>query len=139
MTMFKKALVGVDQSPAEESLLSCLPDLGRWGIESLILAYVIRVGYGQGAGYGHENDFRAWLEKDAGPLRDAGLEVTTSITASGAPADELLILARAEAADLRRRLPPTLISGAAREDEFHCRSCSRPRWRPHDPLRLQRA
>ena len=98
--MFKKALVGVDQSPAEESLLSCLPDLSRWGVESVTLAHVIRVGYGQGAGYGHEDDFIAWLEKDAGPLRDAGLKVTTSVTASGVPADELLARARAEAADL---------------------------------------
>ena len=98
--MFKKALVGLDQSPAEESLLSCLPDLGRWGVESVTLAHVIRVGYGQGAGYGHEDDFRAWLEKAAGPLRDAGLEVTTSVTASGAPADDLLAVARAESSDL---------------------------------------
>jgi hypothetical protein len=29
MQMFKKALVGVDLSPAEASLLSCLPDLNR--------------------------------------------------------------------------------------------------------------
>lgn len=43
--MFNKALVGVDQSPAEESLLSCLPDLGRWGIQSVVLAHVIRIGY----------------------------------------------------------------------------------------------
>jgi nucleotide-binding universal stress UspA family protein len=99
-TMFKKALVGVDRSPAEESLLSCLPDLSRWGVESVTLAHVIRIGYGQGAGYGHEDDYRAWLERDAGPLWDAGLKVTTSVTASGAPADELLAVARAQVADL---------------------------------------
>lgn len=98
--MFKKALVGVDQSPAEESLLSCLPDLRRWGIESVVLAYVIRIGYAQGAGYGHEDDFRAWLETDAAPLREAGLTVTTSVTASGAPAAELLAVAQTEGADL---------------------------------------
>jgi nucleotide-binding universal stress UspA family protein len=100
MTMFKKALVGIDQSPAEESLLSCLPDLGRWGIQSVVLAHVIRIGYAQGAGYGHEDEFRAWLEKDAAPIREAGLTVTTSVTASGVPADELLAVARAEGADL---------------------------------------
>lgn len=98
--MFKKALVGVDQSPAEESLLSCLPDLGRWGIQSVLLAHVIRIGYVQGAGYGHEDEFRAWLEKGAAPIREAGLTVTTSVTASGVPADELLAVARAEGADL---------------------------------------
>ncbi|MDP1628146.1 universal stress protein [Parvibaculum sp.] len=98
--MFRKALVGVDQSPAEGSLLSCLPDLGRWGIESVVLAYVIRIGYAQGAGYGHEDDFRAWLERDAVPIRQAGLTVTTSVTASGVPAEELLSVARSQGADL---------------------------------------
>ncbi|MDZ7735691.1 MAG: universal stress protein [Gammaproteobacteria bacterium] len=98
--MFKKALVGVDPSPAEMSLLSCLPDLARWGIESMILAHVIRVGYVQGAEYGHEEECRSWLEERAAPLRSAGLSVTTSITDSGVPADELLALARAEEADL---------------------------------------
>ena len=100
MKIFKNALVGVDDSPAEESLLSCLPDLRHWGVESVTLAHVIRIGYGHGAGYGHEDDFRAWLEKDAGPLRDAGIKVTTSVTASGVPADELLAVAAATAADL---------------------------------------
>ena len=98
--MFKNALVGVDQSPAEESLLSCLPDLARWGIQSVVLAHVIRIGYAQGAGYGHEDEFRAWLEKGAAPIREAGLTVTTSVTASGVPADELLTVARAEGADI---------------------------------------
>ena len=98
--MFKKAVVGVDQSPAEESLLSCLSDLNRWGVESVTLAHVIRIGYGQGAEYGHEDDFRAWLERDAIPLRESGLNVTVSVTASGVPADELLAVARAEGADL---------------------------------------
>lgn len=98
--MFKKALVGVDHSPAEESLLSCLPDLSRWGIESVVLAHVIRIGYAQGAGYGHEDEYRAWLEKDATPIREAGLTVTTSITASGVPADELVAVAQSKGADL---------------------------------------
>jgi nucleotide-binding universal stress UspA family protein len=98
--MFSKALVGVDISPAETSLLSCLPDLVRWGIQSVVLAHVIQIGYGQGAGYGHEDDYRSWLESRAEPLRTAGLTVSISVTASGAPADELLAAARAEGADL---------------------------------------
>lgn len=98
--MFSKALVGVDISPAEKSLLSCLPDLARWGIESVVLAHVIQIGYGQGGGYGHEDDYRSWLEKRAEPLRTAGLTVSVSVTASGVPADELLAVARAEGADL---------------------------------------
>jgi nucleotide-binding universal stress UspA family protein len=98
--MFTKALVGVDISPAETSLLSCLPDLARWEIASVVLAHVIQVGYGQGAGYGHEDDYRSWLESRAEPLRAAGLTVSVSVTASGVPADELLAVARAEGADL---------------------------------------
>jgi nucleotide-binding universal stress UspA family protein len=98
--MFNKALVGVDPSPAEESLLACLPDLRRWGIESVVLAHVIQIGYAQGAGYGHEDEYRAWLEARAEPLRAAGLTVTVSVTASGVAADELLAAARAEGADL---------------------------------------
>jgi hypothetical protein len=88
--MFKRALVGVDLSPAEESLLSCLPDVSHLGIESRVLAHVIRIGYAQGAGDGYEDEYRAWLEKAATPIREAGLTVTTSVTASGVPAEELL-------------------------------------------------
>jgi nucleotide-binding universal stress UspA family protein len=98
--MFKRALVGVDLSPAEESLLSCLPDVSHLGIESRVLAHVIRIGYAQGAGDGHEDEYRAWLEKAATPIREAGLTVTTSVTASGVPADELLAVAQAQGADL---------------------------------------
>jgi nucleotide-binding universal stress UspA family protein len=98
--MFNKALVGVDISPAEKSLLSCLPNLAHWGIESVVLAHVIQIGYGQGGGYGHEDDYRSWLDGHAEPLRAAGLTVSVSVTASGVPADELLAAARAEGADL---------------------------------------
>ncbi|MEX2650373.1 MAG: universal stress protein [Alphaproteobacteria bacterium] len=98
--MFKRALVGVDLSPAEESLLSCLPDLSRWGIDSVVLAHVIRIGYAQGAGYGHEDEYRAWLEKAATPIRAAGLTVATSVTASGVPAEELLAVAQSQGANL---------------------------------------
>jgi len=93
--MFSKALVGVDLSPAEASLLSCLPDLARWGVDTVTLAHVIEIGYGQGAGFGHEDDYRAWLEERAAPLRAAGLAVDVSVTASGVPADELLAIAAA--------------------------------------------
>lgn len=98
--MFRKALVGVDLSPAETSLLSCLPDLRHWDIESIVLAHVIQVGYAQGAGYGREDEYRSWLEERATPLRLAGLAVSVSVTASGVPADELLAAAGREGADL---------------------------------------
>jgi len=61
---------------------------------------VIRIGYAQGAGYGHEDEYRSWLEKAATPIREAGLTVTTLVTASGVPADELLAVAQAQGADL---------------------------------------
>jgi nucleotide-binding universal stress UspA family protein len=61
---------------------------------------VIQVGYGHGGGYGHEDDYRSWLDARAEPLRTAGLTVSVSVTASGVPADELLAVARAEGADL---------------------------------------
>lgn len=98
--MFSKILVGVDFSPAESSLLSCLPDLLNWGVEKVVLAHVIKVGYSQGAGYGHEGAYLAQLEKDAAPLREAGLEVDVSVTASGVVADELLRIAHEEGAEL---------------------------------------
>ena len=98
--MFKTALVGVDHSLAEASLLTCLPDLTNWGIESVILAHVIQVGYAQGAGFGHESEYEIWLEETAASLREVGLTVTTSVTASGDVAEELLTVARAKGADL---------------------------------------
>lgn len=100
MPLYKKALVGVDASPVEKPLLSHLPDLTSWGIQAVVLAHVIQIGRVQGAGYGHEDEYRSWLDACAVPLREAGLTVTTSVTASGTPADELLEVAQAERADL---------------------------------------
>jgi nucleotide-binding universal stress UspA family protein len=98
--MFTKALVGVDISPAETSLLSCLPDLVRWGIESVVLAHVIQIGYGQGRVTVMRTTIAPGWNARAEPLRAAGLTVSVSVTASGVPADELLAAARAEGADL---------------------------------------
>ncbi|MFN4204781.1 MAG: universal stress protein [Agrobacterium albertimagni] len=98
--MYKKALVGVDASPVETPFPSCLPDLRSLGIQSVVLAHVIQIGRVQGAGYGHEDEYRSWLDACSAPLREAGLTVTTSVMASGAPADKLLDVAQAERADL---------------------------------------
>ncbi|OGA55557.1 MAG: hypothetical protein A3G81_13685 [Betaproteobacteria bacterium RIFCSPLOWO2_12_FULL_65_14] len=94
------ALVALDLSPAEEPMTGCLGELLDWGVRKLVLAHVIRVGYVEGAGYGHEEEHAAWLERRAAPLREAGFEVAVRIRDSGDPAAELLQLAREEGAGL---------------------------------------
>ena len=98
--MFKTALVGIDLSPTEKPLIGSLPELRRWGIGAIVLAHVIRLGYIEGAGLGHEDWYRTWLEERAAPLREAGFEVATSVSASGVPAEELLAVARNHKVDL---------------------------------------
>lgn len=91
--MFKKALIAVDFSPSTEALLSCLPDLKQWGAEVLVLAHIIKIGYGHGSGYGKEADYLGRLAKYAEPIRDSGLDVELHVIASSAVAKELLVLA----------------------------------------------
>lgn len=98
--MFTSALVALDLSPAEEPILDCLPDLLKWGINTVTLSHIIPVGYNQFAGYGHEDDYRAWLDQCAAPLREAGLKVEIVIRSAGAVADELLAVAAEIDADL---------------------------------------
>lgn len=98
--MFTTALIGVDLSAAEDPLIECVPDLASWGVERIVLAHVIHVDYGRFAGLGHEDRYREWLEERAEPLRADGLDVRTSVTASGRPAAELLARAREHHADL---------------------------------------
>lgn len=98
--MFRSALVGIDLSAAEHPLLDCVPDLASWGVERVVLAHVIHVDYGRFSGLGHEDRYREWLDTRAEPLRAEGLEVATSVTASGRPARELLARAREHDVDL---------------------------------------
>lgn len=98
--MFSTALVALDLSPAERPIIDCLPGLRRWGITRVVLNHVISVGYAQGAGYGKQEDYIAWLELCAAPLRAEGLEVTVALRASSTPAQELLAAARSSGADL---------------------------------------
>lgn len=88
--MYRTALIALDHSSAEAPMLDCLSDLRDMGVEHVVLTHVIRVGYAQGAGYGHEAEYRAWLEGRAGSLRMAGLDITIDIRASGAPAQDIL-------------------------------------------------
>ncbi|MDZ7669520.1 MAG: universal stress protein [Gammaproteobacteria bacterium] len=98
--MFKTAIVGIDLSPAQAALLSCLPDLAKWGIDHVVLVHVVTVGYGQGAGYGHEQEYRDWLETCAEPLRASGLDVEVAVEDSGSVVQALLQAAADRAADL---------------------------------------
>lgn len=98
--MFETALVALDLSPAAAPLTDCLAGLERWGVTRLVLAHVVRVGYAQGAGYGHEPDFLDWLEQRAAPLRARGFEVEVHVRAAGNPTDEILALAAEVEADL---------------------------------------
>jgi nucleotide-binding universal stress UspA family protein len=98
--MFTTALVGLDVSAAEHPLLDCLPDLASFGIRHIVLAHVIHVDYGRFAGLSHEDEYRSWLEERAQPLRDAGMEIDTSLSVSGRPAVELLARAAECGADL---------------------------------------
>jgi len=97
---FNKVLVGVDFSPSENALLSCLPELKRWGTETLVLAHMIPVGYTATAGYGHEADYLKELEEKAEPLRQAGLTVETRVRDSSQPAKDFVALAGELGADM---------------------------------------
>ncbi|TVQ29393.1 MAG: universal stress protein [Geminicoccaceae bacterium] len=98
--MFEKALVAVDLSPAQDALLAHLEDLQGWGVQHLVLAHVIPLGYVAGAGFAQPEEFRGWLEERAAPLRRAGLLVTTSVSTTGLVADELSSVAALEGASL---------------------------------------
>lgn len=98
--MFKKAVVGLDLSPAEGPIMECLPNLKRWGIEDIVLVHVIRIGYAQGAGFAHEDEYAAWLNEKATHLHEAGIRVSVHVRGSGVVAEELLNVANTEGADL---------------------------------------
>lgn len=97
---FTKVLVGVDFSPAEQALLSCLPELEQWGTKTLVLAHMIPVRYPASAGYGHEAEYLKELEEKAEPLRKAGLGVETLIRDSAQPGKDFVALAREVDADM---------------------------------------
>lgn len=98
--MFKTALIAVDYSAARGPLLDCLTDLRDMGVSRVILTHVVKLGYGQGAGYGHEDALKNWLRERAEPLRKAGLEVEIDIRAAGEVAKDILQAAREHGADL---------------------------------------
>lgn len=98
--MFHTALISLDYSAAQGPLLDCLADLRDMGVTRVILTHVTKVGYGQGAGYGHEDALKDWLNDRAKPLREAGLEVDVDIRAAGDVAKDILVAATEHGADL---------------------------------------
>lgn len=98
--MFRSALIGIDPAPAEQALLSCLPDLRRWNIDRLVLVHIAGVGYVQAGGLGHEADYLAWLEERAVALRAAGFAVDVALVHGGDTAQALLETAVTREVDL---------------------------------------
>ena len=98
--MFSTALIALDYSAAQGPLLDCLTDLRDMGVARVVLTHVTKVGYGQGAGIGHEDALKDWLSGRATALRDAGLEVEIDIRAAGEVANDILAAAAEHGADL---------------------------------------
>ncbi|HYQ37927.1 MAG TPA: universal stress protein [Pseudomonas sp.] len=101
--MFKTALVALDLfdlAPACKPLLACVPELRDWGVDKVVLAHVIDVGYGHSVVAGHEQYYLAELQDCALPLRAAGFAVDLVVRDAGAPGDALLAIADEAAADL---------------------------------------
>jgi len=98
--MYSTALISLDYSAAQGPLLDCLTDLRDMGVSRVILTHVTKVGYGQGAGIGHEDALEAWLSGRAAPVRAAGLEVDIDIRAVGEVAGDILAAATEHGADL---------------------------------------
>lgn len=120
--MFDTAVVALDLSPAEQPLLDCIPDLRGWGLRRVIVTHILQVGYAQGAGVGHEQDYVDEISRRLGPLREAGLEVDVVVRAGTVVADEILSVAAERAADLimigsrsRNRIRGLFLGSVARE------------------------
>lgn len=98
--MYRTALIALDHSAAQGPLLDCLTDLRDMGVSRVILVHVVRVGYGQGAGFGHEDVLKDWLSNRAATLRAAGLDVEIDVRAAGEVAKDILAAAAEHGADL---------------------------------------
>jgi nucleotide-binding universal stress UspA family protein len=98
--MYRTALIALDYSAAQGPLLDCLTDLRDMGVARVILTHTVRVGYAQGAEYGHKDALEEWLSGRAAPLREAGLDVEIDIRAVGEVAKDILQAATEHGADL---------------------------------------
>ena len=98
--MYPTALIALDYSAAQGPLLDCLTDLQDMGVTRVVLTHVAKVGYGQGAGVGHEDALGEWLSGRASEMRDAGIEVEIDIRAAGEVARDILAAAKEHDVDL---------------------------------------
>lgn len=103
--MFKKILVALDHSRADDALLPRIKELARLTQADLLLFHV---SHGWVARWQADlnlsdsaeiKDDREYLEKRGTELREQGFRVTVRLSA-GEPADEILKTARAENCDL---------------------------------------
>jgi nucleotide-binding universal stress UspA family protein len=103
--MFKKILVALDRSKADQALLPQVKELARLANASLLLFHV---SHGWAARLQKDlnlsdsreiKEDREYLERLERELREQGFEVTT-LHSAGEPADEILKTARAEKCDL---------------------------------------
>jgi nucleotide-binding universal stress UspA family protein len=112
-------------------VLDRLTDLRDMGVEPVILTHVIRIGYAQGAGYGHEAEYRTRLEDRAASLRAAGLEITIDIRASCAPTKDILQAAGEHPANLivigscGQNMVHGLFLGSTAREVIRLRACLR--------------
>lgn len=98
--MFKTALLALDLSPAAEPLLACATELRRWGVERVVVAHVVRVGYGQAPGERALEELTEWLQRCAARLRGADVRIDVAVRAAGSAASGVLALADEIEADL---------------------------------------
>lgn len=80
--------------------MDCAPDLRSWGIDQLVLAHLIRVGYAQGPGHGDVDRYQARLDEHAERLRASGFTVEVRVRMAGDVGDSLAALASEVPVDL---------------------------------------
>lgn len=85
--MYKTAVLALDLSPAAEPLLECAAELRRWGVDRLVIANLVRIGYGQEPGERALQEITEWLVGRAVRLRSPALRVDVAVRTAGSPAD----------------------------------------------------
>lgn len=90
---FEHAVLAVDFSPATDPLLSCLPELMQFGVQTVTLVYVLDVHYPHAPETEHLPHYEQRLRQAAEAIEAQGLTTGTEIRI-GDPAAEILSVAR---------------------------------------------